>query len=337
MSQRCTTWVLYESPITDRTQLCVLWAIADAANDQGVRAFPGRPRIAELARCDKKTVSDVIKELEAAGLLLVRRPTVPGRGRHNEYAVVMGRDPDVVRDLAWPPSQRKRSTASDGDTEPAVDDDVDTLPDRGRSAPYLPKKAGRKGGGKEEERGRATPPYPEPDPEPEPAALRASRAKPARRSTAPAVDKRLLELKHAVDRRAAAVPWDLEPPQAAMIAAQLELCGLEALVQEAIACVLAKGAPRSARAWITPWELLLPKRSAGATIPAGSAGYSTGYTSAQRDVDGDVERSPSPTIPPPCGACDGHRGGARYVVDDEDRPLRPCPACHPSSVVAARF
>lgn len=308
MSQKVTTWVLYDSPIKDRTDLCVLWAIADAANDLGVRAFPGEKRIGELARCDPKTARAAIRRLEEQGQLLVRRPTVAGRGHHNEYAVVMGRDPDVVRDLAWPPCQPKRSIESALGTDPAVDDPGDEPPKGGRSAPLSRpqrgKESGRKTGGKRAESGSSSPPYPEPDPEPETAALRAGRRRASARDAGrELVDGPLGELRSAVDRAAAAVPWDFDEGQARMVLAQVELCGVQALVDEARACVLAKGPPRSARAWITAWELLTPAAAA-------------------------VERR---QLPPPCGECDRTVGGAGWR-DSPDGAVR-CPCSLPAAAV----
>lgn len=110
MSIRATSWVLHESPASGNDRL-VLIAIADEADDAGRNAFPGVDLIARKARVHRATAIRAISRLEAGGELLVKRPDVAGRGRHNRYVVVMGRDPIILASsLGW--------------ARPALDDDV---------------------------------------------------------------------------------------------------------------------------------------------------------------------------------------------------------------------
>lgn len=102
------------------------------------------------------------------------------------------------------------------------------------------------------------------------------------------------------------VTWDLEPTTQAVLGAQVDVCGAQRMVDEALALVAAKGTPRSARAWIQPWELL----------PAPPDVVDLNH----------VEW---------CGRCDSP--GYRFVVDDDGRPLERCPLCHPASTSAAPF
>jgi len=80
----------------------VLLAIADEADDDGTHAFPSQRRIAEKARLAVNTARGAIERLEASGEILVKRPEKTGRGHHNEYVVLMGRDPiEVGVEVGW--------------------------------------------------------------------------------------------------------------------------------------------------------------------------------------------------------------------------------------------
>lgn len=95
MSVRVLSWVLdnSEAPGNDRL---VLIAIADEADDDGTNSYPSIDRIARRARVNKRTTMRALERLEETGELVVQRPEVQGRGHHNRYGVVMGRDPEEV-------------------------------------------------------------------------------------------------------------------------------------------------------------------------------------------------------------------------------------------------
>lgn len=80
--------VFHHSQSTGNDRL-VLLAIADEANDDGGNAFPSMRRLALKANCNKDTVSEAIKRLEALGELEVKRPTKRGPGQYNQYRVVV--------------------------------------------------------------------------------------------------------------------------------------------------------------------------------------------------------------------------------------------------------
>lgn len=65
----------------------VLSKIADEANDDGLGAHPSVDRIAAQTEVPKRTVLRAIARLEAAGLVIVRRPERRGPGRYNLYGL----------------------------------------------------------------------------------------------------------------------------------------------------------------------------------------------------------------------------------------------------------
>lgn len=67
MSHKVAGWVLYDSPVTDPTQVLILWAIADRADEDGKNAWPSQQWIAARARCSDRTVRRHLSALEDAG------------------------------------------------------------------------------------------------------------------------------------------------------------------------------------------------------------------------------------------------------------------------------
>lgn len=88
MSVKVLTWV-FESSEARSNHRCVLLALADEANDYGVRCYPGFPVLAKKGRCGESTARKIVDELEGAGEIIVWRGR--GKGHPNHYAVVMGR------------------------------------------------------------------------------------------------------------------------------------------------------------------------------------------------------------------------------------------------------
>lgn len=116
MSVRSVAWVLHESPSTGNDRL-VLIAIADEADDDGRNAFPSAELIAHKARVHRATVFRSLLRLEAAGELLIKRPEHTGRGQHNRYVVVMGRDPVALAGaVGWAPPHGSHSATDPQDT-----------------------------------------------------------------------------------------------------------------------------------------------------------------------------------------------------------------------------
>jgi hypothetical protein len=128
MSVRAVTWVLHESQSTGNDRLTLI-VIADEADNDGRNAWPGTERISRLARVPKRTVLRCLQRLEAAGELLILRPEVAGRGRHNRYALTMGRPPDAVAgELGWPPPTLDPTVAASWAAD-AEECQTDTVPD----------------------------------------------------------------------------------------------------------------------------------------------------------------------------------------------------------------
>ncbi|MGH3993304.1 MAG: helix-turn-helix domain-containing protein, partial [Pseudonocardiaceae bacterium] len=82
MSLKAMTWVWDHSPAAG-TELLVLLAIADNADDTGANAYPSTDTLARKTRLDTRTVQRVIRRLEKDGHVVVDR----GGGRAaNRYA-----------------------------------------------------------------------------------------------------------------------------------------------------------------------------------------------------------------------------------------------------------
>lgn len=79
---------VWECGPDDRTQLLILLAIADNADDFGFGS-PGHALIARKARCDVRTVIRQIAELETLGWLAVLRKAINGRA--NAYFINTGK------------------------------------------------------------------------------------------------------------------------------------------------------------------------------------------------------------------------------------------------------
>lgn len=103
MSVRAMAWVFHDCAVTTSTDRLVLLALADEADDDGLHAFPSVDLLAVKARVHRATALRAVARLEAGGELLVLRPSTRGRGKHNRYALCLGRDPLVLAaELGWP-------------------------------------------------------------------------------------------------------------------------------------------------------------------------------------------------------------------------------------------
>ncbi len=312
-------WVFFECKVEHGQQRFVLLAIArHCTSDDGTGAHPSVERLASMVRKDPKTVRRAVAALERVGELVVVRPAVPGRGRYIQYVVVMGRDIEECRLLATgrpgPPSDRQAAAPTDTSELPRsrttraaapVDRATEPPQEGGRVVPSSDRERGAEGGQKGGRRG-----------EPHARSGRRreveveSRASAARSSAPPAragpLDPRLQQVRDMLEDAGILVAWDLEPTTQAVLGAQVDVCGAKALVAEALALTAAKGVPRSARAWIHPWELL-PAQADAITL-------------------GGVQW---------CGQCEAP--GSRFIVDDDARPLHRCPRCHPANITAPPF
>jgi hypothetical protein len=69
VSVRCVTWALEKAPVQDPTQVLLLIALADRANEDGMSAWPSQEWLAQRARCSTRTVRRHLVELEHAGVI----------------------------------------------------------------------------------------------------------------------------------------------------------------------------------------------------------------------------------------------------------------------------
>jgi hypothetical protein len=70
VSLRATLWAYDRAPVERPTELLVLIALADEANDEGRNAFPSVARIAHRARCKPRAAKYALRALEEAGVIV---------------------------------------------------------------------------------------------------------------------------------------------------------------------------------------------------------------------------------------------------------------------------
>ena len=63
-------WVKKHAPTKNATEMCILYALADRANDDGTGCWPYYETLADEARCSVPTIKRHIKELEDRGLII---------------------------------------------------------------------------------------------------------------------------------------------------------------------------------------------------------------------------------------------------------------------------
>lgn len=92
MSIKVMTWVWDHSPVAG-TELLLLLAIADQANDDGRDAWPSTRTLARRTRLDERTVRRVLKRLADSGQLVVHSG---GGRRSNHYEIPMSSKRDEL-------------------------------------------------------------------------------------------------------------------------------------------------------------------------------------------------------------------------------------------------
>jgi hypothetical protein len=308
MSWVVEDWVWRNCTVEDDLQRTVLLAIAWHAGDDGTTSGgPSLDTLAEMVRRDRKTVMAAITALEVADELVVWRTVVTARTRRpsNRYAVAMGRRPDDVRLHVEERRHRARAlAAADTDQHPAA-------PARHRTAPTVHTAPPRSSHGPATVQPRSVVERADGlGPGTGTGRASASRSSPAR--AAPPPDPRLEALRRELD--GIDVSWQMTPEQAQAAAALVDVHGPRRLAEVALELVTARGRPTFARAWLGAWRQL-----------------STGGAQA-------AAHAVQVQVPPParwCGSCDSD--GFRFEVDDDGRPIQPCPRCHPTSRQPAPF
>ena len=113
MSVRVLAWALRDAPVTNKSDLLVLIAIADHAYDGGGGAYPSEATIGKLARLSERGVRYSLRRLEAAGVIAVDQRG----GIDNVYRVVM-----TPANAAVVPRQPATGTPANHDRTPANHD-----------------------------------------------------------------------------------------------------------------------------------------------------------------------------------------------------------------------
>ena len=98
MSNELLTAIWNDAPV-EGTQLLLLLALADQANDEGV-CWPSIRKIAKRCRVSERTAQRMLKSLEGEGLIRVTRRRVGERQTSNLYQVIT---PGGVTQLCHPP------------------------------------------------------------------------------------------------------------------------------------------------------------------------------------------------------------------------------------------
>jgi hypothetical protein len=124
MSVRVMSWV-WDHATVGGSELLVLLAIADCANDDGTNAFPSIATLARKTRVNERTVQRITRRLQDGGHLHVE-PTTGGR-YSNRYAVLMTA-PEVT-----PTSRNPVETEPAG--EPPAECHPGNLPPRADATP----------------------------------------------------------------------------------------------------------------------------------------------------------------------------------------------------------
>ena len=106
-----------QDPQLTGSKLVIMLCLADHANDNG-ECWPSIARLAERARIAPANVTRHIKELEAAGYLIVTRTS----GTHNTYVVAANphtsAPPPPAPEQAHPARQRNSTPARQRNTTP---------------------------------------------------------------------------------------------------------------------------------------------------------------------------------------------------------------------------
>ena len=101
MSLRAVLWALDAAPTDDKSEVLVLVALADDADDTGGSCWPSLERIAARARMSVSGARRAVQRLEQAELITVHRPDRQGRGQHNRYQLHL----EMVRNVTSEGSQ----------------------------------------------------------------------------------------------------------------------------------------------------------------------------------------------------------------------------------------
>lgn len=70
MSIEAMMWVKKHAPTKNATEMCILYALADRANDDGTGCWPYYETLADESRCSVPTIKRHIKELEIRGVIV---------------------------------------------------------------------------------------------------------------------------------------------------------------------------------------------------------------------------------------------------------------------------
>lgn len=69
MSIKVITWVREHAPTENPAELCILYSLADRANDDGEGCWPSVATLAQESRCSQRTVQRHLRNLEDRGLI----------------------------------------------------------------------------------------------------------------------------------------------------------------------------------------------------------------------------------------------------------------------------
>lgn len=123
--------IVWECSRAKASELLVLLAIADCANDDGTDAYPSLPKLAQKSRMTARGVQYVIERLEALGEIRVRRER--GRNHVNHYDVLVENLQSLrvsenmqtdAENMNTATGKHERAIASDPSVHPSLDPSV---------------------------------------------------------------------------------------------------------------------------------------------------------------------------------------------------------------------
>ena len=115
MSVYAMVWVKKYAPTINSTEMCILYALADRANDDGRGCWPYYATLADESRCSVPTVKRHIKALEDRGLIV--------RGDQSQVADYPPDKRPVVWDLNMSLRREKAAYQSDTPGERGINGD----------------------------------------------------------------------------------------------------------------------------------------------------------------------------------------------------------------------
>lgn len=100
MSIKVISWVREHAPTENPAELCILYSLADRANDDGQGCWPSVATMAEESRCSERTVQRHLRNLEQRGLIMRGDQRMVERYRADRRPIVWDLNLSLTREDA---------------------------------------------------------------------------------------------------------------------------------------------------------------------------------------------------------------------------------------------